>query len=535
MTIYYLRPNIAAEPMVNRWYAWPMLISPATAALITVNAHMSIIASYIRMPKMHAAAVQNASMRGGPFMDFNGQDRVEDVKEYQQNLETNCSHIIEFAEGLKALNRLLESANGHSLIPLYEQIPSRLRGYVELVYDANHNPGYRLLEPLLYRSPYYHDQGQEIMLSPLQGDARSFVLSTPRIQSDNEFVWKIPFADKALDEFFSLREKGMTKEELEAFYARHFDYSPEHHALFWSFLTEEKPKTNPDYKHYQGEGVRIRYFGHACVLIETKHTTILMDCMISYGYDTTIPRFTFDDLPERIDYVILTHSHQDHVLLEHLLQLRYKIKNIVVPKNTAGAIQDPSLKLMFKQLNFKQVIELDELETITLPDGEIIGIPFFGEHGDLYINSKLAYVIRLQGKTLLFAADSNNLEPMLYDHLQRDIPNIDVIFLGMECDGAPMSWLYGPLLGKAISRPMDQSRRLDGSDCEKAMDIIRRFDCKEVYIYAMGQEPWLGYITSIEYTDTSRPITESDKLMQRCHQENRKAERPYASKEIYLT
>lgn len=536
MTTFYLRANAVAEPMVNRWYAWPMLISPATAALITQNAHVSIMQSYIRMPKMHAAAVQNAKMRGGPFIDFSGEEKVQEVQTYLENIEKHCAHILEFSRALKELNQLLqESADGHSLIPLYERIPEILRGYVELVYDVNHNPSYRLLESLLYKSPYYNVNGQEIMLSTIKGDYRSFVLSTPRLCFNNELIWKIPFADPILDEFFSLREKGIEKLQLEKLHSDYFPHSNAHEKeLFWSLFTEHAPQQQETYKKYAGEHIRIRYLGHAAVLIESKNTTIIIDCMVSYGYETDIPRFTFNDLPEKIDYVILTHSHQDHVLLEHLLQLRYKIQNVIVPKNISGSIQDPSLKLMFQQLNFKNVIELDELETIRLTDGEIMGIPFFGEHGDLNITSKMGYVVRLQNKTMLFAADSNNLEPMLYAHLQRIIPKFDVIFLGMECDGAPLTWLYGPLLGKPISRTMDQSRRLNGSDAEKAMDIIRRFQCPEVYIYAMGQEPWLGYITSIEYTKKSRPLTESDRVIQLCRAENRKASRPYAMEEIYL-
>lgn len=536
MTDWFLRSNTVAEPLINRWYAWSMLVSPATAALITLNAHMSIMQSYIRMPKMHAVAAKNARMRGGPFIDFSGEEKVEEVKQYLGNIETRCAHILNFARALKELNQLLEDkADGHSLIPLYEEIPDILRGYVELVYDANNRASYRLLESLLYRSPYYNKHEQEIMLSTLKGDFRSFVLSTPRLCFNNELIWKVPFSNHSLDQFFALREHGADKSWLDKFFTQHFEDNEHNRSLFWSLMSEHKSSGIDTCRKYQGEGIRIRYFGHACVLIETKHISILIDCMISYGYPTDVPRFTYDDLPEKIDYVVLTHSHQDHVMLEHLLQLRYKIENIVVPKNVPGAIQDPSLKLMFKQLNFKNVIELDEMDSIALPEGEIIGIPFFGEHGDLYINSKLAYVVRLQGKNILFAADSNNLEPALYEHLQKEIPRFDVIFLGMECDGAPLTWLYGPVLSKTLSRPMDQSRRLDGSDCDKAMDIIRRFDCPEVYVYAMGREPWLGYITSIEYTDSSRPLTESDRLIRLCRAENRAAERPYAYKEIYLT
>lgn len=35
------------------------------------------------------------------------------------------------------------------------------------------------------------------------------------------------------------------------------------------------------------------------------------------------------------------------------------------------------------------------------------------------------------------AADSTNVEPRLYEHLRRLIEKIDVLFVGMECDGAP--------------------------------------------------------------------------------------------------
>lgn len=534
MTRYFLRENIVAEPVVNRWYAWPMLISPATQALITLKTHISILRSYIQMPKMHETAVKNAQMRGGPFMDFNGINRVDEVKGFLNELQN--SPLIELAEGLNSLTKLLaERADGHSLTPLYAEIPDVLKGYVELVYDANNKPGYRLIESLLYRSHFYNPQAQSLMFSALQGDTRSFVLSTPRLGLDNEFVLNTPFANPDLDLIFSAREHSMEKQKLMDLFSNYFEDNSLNHGQFWSLFREDNTSKKPDSKHFQGDGVRIRYLGHACVLLESKETTILVDPMISYGHESFTDRFTYQDLPEHIDYVVLTHSHQDHVMLEHLLQLRYKIGTIVVPKNAPGMIQDPSLKLMLKQLGFRHVIELDEMESIPLPEGEILGIPFFGEHGDLYIQSKMAYVIQLHNKKILLAADSDNIEPKLYEHLQREIPAFDVIFLGMECDGAPVSWLYGATLHAPLARSMDQSRRLNGSNCERAMDIVRRFDCSQVYIYAMGQEPWLGYITSIEYTDESYPIIESNKLIAACAAEDRTAERLFVRKEIILS
>ena len=80
----------------------------------------------------------------------------------------------------------------------------------------------------------------------------------------------------------------------------------------------------------------------------------------------------------------------------------------------------------------------------------------------------------------------------------------------MERDGAPLSWLYGPLLTHPLERAMDESRRLAGSNCEQGMNIIDVFGCREAYVYAMAQEPWLNYIMSIKYTEkparSSSPI-----------------------------
>jgi hypothetical protein len=146
----------------------------------------------------------------------------------------------------------------------------------------------------------------------------------------------------------------------------------------------------------------------------------------------------------------------------------------------------------------------------------------------------LAHLIVLNGKSVLCAADSNNLEPQLYEHMHDWIGDVDVVFLGMECEGGPLSWLYGPLMPNPLARKLDQSRRLNGSDCGRGIEIIKCLNPKEVYVYAMGQEPWLTFITSIKYTDQSRPIIESSKLVEDCRRLNIKSERLYGQKEIYL-
>ncbi|MEM8781088.1 MAG: thioester reductase domain-containing protein, partial [Cyanobacteria bacterium P01_G01_bin.49] len=227
-------------------------------------------------------------------------------------------------------------------------------------------------------------------------------------------------------------------------------------------------------------------------------------------------------------------NHQDHVMFETLLQLRHKIRNIVVPKGNKGTLIDPSLKLILSAIGFNNVQEIDDLETIEIKDGFITALPVLGEHGDLNIATKAAYWLNIKGRKILCAADSNNIEPVLYSNLHCLLGDVDLMFIGMVCDGAPYTWAYVSLLTQNVPRKMAQTRRLDGSDARKALNLVNQFNPQQVYVYAMGQEPWLTYITSINYTDDSRPILESNKLVKQCIQNNIHSEHLYGCKEILL-
>jgi L-ascorbate metabolism protein UlaG (beta-lactamase superfamily) len=391
----------------------------------------------------------------------------------------------------------------------------------------NNQPSFRLIEPLLYRSKYYDASRQSLMLSLISSDDRPFILSTPRLRTPGDVHIQIPFESPVIDELFAMKWRGGSVEAI----ADKLVVAAEDREAFAKMFTPEAPRR---YEPYTGSGVRWRYFGHACILVEAGGTSVLLDPVLSYTYDHEIARFTYEDLPETIDYVLITHNHQDHILFETMLQLRGRVKHVVVPRNGNGAIQDPSLKMMLEAVGFKSVLSIEEFETIQTPVGRITGLPFFGEHADLAIRTKSAFLVDLHGHRLMFAADSCNIEPKLYEYTQQITGNVDVLFLGMECDGAPLSWMYGPLLTKPLDRKMDHSRRLAGSNYERGIDIVRRFSCKEAYVYAMGQEPWLNYVMSIKYTEESNPIKASNQLVAECRAHGLKAERLFGEREILI-
>jgi L-ascorbate metabolism protein UlaG (beta-lactamase superfamily) len=524
----YLRPNIQLEPLVDRWYAWAHLIAPSTAARNITGRHMKIMESYINSPQSHAAAVRNPKLLGGPFMDFDG-DRSADIRALLEETRSRRVRQIAFSRAIDELDELLRAqANGFALEPLYQYIPDLLQGYVELVYDLNNHPAFRIFEALLYKSPFYDKSMQSLMLSVISQDDRPFVLSTPRLEGQQTVHCQVSFDHEGVDRLFKMKTQPTACGEIEEILGIPADQRP----VFESFLTAEAP---PPYSPYLGKGARWRYFGHACVLLETCNTSILLDPVLSYTYDSKISRYTYQDLPDKIDFVLITHNHQDHILFETLLQIRHRIGTIVVPRGGGGALHDPSLKMILENCGFRNVVELSDLEELKFPAGSIRGIPFLGEHGDLDVRTKLAYLVKVNGHSLMFAADSRNISPKMYQHVNDLVGDVEVLFLGMECDGAPMSWIYGPLLTQKLERNMDHSRRLAGSNFSQAIEIVNQFRCREVYVYAMGQEPWLNYVMSIKYTEQSNPIIESNKLIEACQKRGIVAERLFGEKEILLS
>ncbi|QSQ15324.1 MBL fold metallo-hydrolase [Myxococcus landrumensis] len=522
----YLKPNVAIEPLYNQWYAWWYLLSPATAPMFVTNLHLKLMQSFVANPDVHVAALKNPMLMGGPFINH-AAARAPRVKELLERTQREQAHMLAYTKAVGELEQLLAPNNGASLEHLYPKVPDLLRGYVELTYDLSNRASARYIEPLLYKSKFYQESSQSVTLSLVDKDWRPYIFSTPRLEEDAPLWLKVPYRHEGLDALFRMRHTPGSPGQV----AEMLGVPASASAAFADLFTDVVPRKAP---RYDGEGVRVRYFGHACVLLETKEVSILTDPVISYEFPTDLPRFTHADLPEHVDYVVLTHGHADHLMMETLIQLRHRVGTIIVPRNNGNSLADPSLRLMLHHTGFKNVVEIDDLQEIAIPGGSITGLPFLGEHSDLSIQAKTAHLVRLDGKSILMAADSNALEPRMYQHLRDIIGPIDILFLGMECEGGPMSWMYGPLLTNPLPRKMDQTRRLNGSDCARAIEIANYLTPKDVYVYAMGQEPWLRHVMILVYDETAPQLIESNKFLEHCRSKGVPAERPYVRMERVL-
>ncbi len=510
--LIYLKEDAYFEPLINHWFAWSYLIPPVQASRYITNTHKRIMSSFVEDTQVHIFGSKEPALAGGDFLNARD-DQVKDIKALLAEFDEKHADVVKLSEAVQELDEMIRAhISGESIEYMYEKVPLPLKGFVEIGMDMNHNPCYRLLEHLLYNSEHYRKSLQSIYFGLLSKiEERPFCFSTPRLADENHIQLAMDFCAPEVDILVKSRTEGVPCEMVNDIFAR---FETRGGLDYRELFTTEPPSRRRE--PVSDDSLKLTFLGHASFMIETKDINILIDPVIPIrGKKYADDVISYSELPKKINYICITHNHHDHYNLETLLQLRHKTDKLVLPINNGGTLPDPSMKLIAKQLGFK-VIEVDDFDEIEIPDGKITAIPFLGEHGDLNVRSKTVWLIELKGKKYFFGADATNYNPQMYRHVQKLVGDVDVLAIGMECVGAPYSWLYGALNTRDVSKNITNSRRLNGSNADQAYHMADTFNAKQVYLYAMGMEPWYKYFMGLVYNENSQQIIESDKMIKRC-------------------
>jgi L-ascorbate metabolism protein UlaG (beta-lactamase superfamily) len=520
----FLRPNVIIEPLVDRFYVSMNTLSPIQAAMNLAFLQVPMLEAYLQAPQVHISASRNPDMRGGFFVNID-EDRTGEVRDLLTSIRRDRAGMLRLAEAIAEAEEIVrQGAIGFDLTPLYPKLPAILSGLVEIAYDASNQASMRYLEPLAYESDIYDESRQSVQLSADTGIERPFIMSTPRLPSPDALDLHIPFRHPGLAELFQARLRPSTAGRLR----EALGLDDEQSARLAGLLTTA-PDLAPD-RHIE-DGARIRYFGHACLVMQTPEAAIVTDPWVSASTGVS-GRYTYRDLPDHIDLVLITHGHQDHVVPETLLQLRGRVDAFVVPRSSRGNLCDPSLALYLSHLGLP-VVEVDDYCEISFPGGTVIATPFLGEHADLDIRAKTTYCVRLGGRSVFVGADSSGIDPALYRYIRAHAGQTDIAFLGMECAGAPLTWVYQALLTQPMTKKMSDSRTLSGSNAEQASAIVTELGAEEAYVYAMGEEDWLvGHVMATSYNEDSYQLKQVNEFMTWCAQQGVKADHLYGQHEI---
>jgi L-ascorbate metabolism protein UlaG (beta-lactamase superfamily) len=519
----FLRPDVIIEPLVDRFYASLHTVAPVQSAMNLAFLQVPLLESYLQSPQVHINASHNPELRGAFFVNID-ERRGGEVRALLSSIKRERVELLRFAEAIAEGEEILrQGATGFDMTGLYPKLPAPLSGLVELAYDTSNQPSMRYIEPLVYQSHAYSEDRQSVQLSIETGVERPFVMSTPRLPSPEVLELQIPFRHEGLEELFKARVRATTAVRLREV----LELGDDQRALLDGLLTAG-PKLADD-RHIDG-GARVRYFGHACLLMQTPQAAIITDPWISAD-STATDRFTYADLPDYIDFALITHGHQDHVVLETLLQLRGRVGAVVVPRSSKGSLCDPSLGLYLSHVGLP-VVELDDFSEVEFPGGKVTATPFLGEHADLDIRAKTTYCIRLGGRTIFVGADSSGVDPGMYRYMRNHVGAVDMAFLGMECAGAPLTWAYQAILTKPVTKKMSDSRTLSGSNAAQAAAIMTELAATEAYVYAMGEETWLvGHVMATSYKEDSYQLKQVDEFMTWCADHGIKSEHLYGQHE----
>lgn len=180
----------------------------------------------------------------------------------------------------------------------------------------------------------------------------------------------------------------------------------------------------------------IWWLGHATSLIKVKNRTILTDPIFSnrsspvrfLGPKRKTPcATTIESLP-RIDIVVISHNHYDHLDYPSMSQLikRFPLITIVVPLG---------LRLKLQSWGAKQVIELDWWDNTCIDGVTITAIPahHWSRRAIFDTNRSLwsGWVMEYANKTIYFMGDTGY--SAIFKEVKQRFPHLDYALIPIGC------------------------------------------------------------------------------------------------------
>ena len=135
----------------------------------------------------------------------------------------------------------------------------------------------------------------------------------------------------------------------------------------------EVPVVHTDLKNLPAEGDLYVWFGHSSFLLRLSGQNILVDPVFHKASPFSFINRAFkgtaiykpQDMPERIDYLVISHDHWDHLDYQTVTELRDRVRKVVVPLGIGESFEYwgyPAEKII--EMDWRETCEADDSLTI---------------------------------------------------------------------------------------------------------------------------------------------------------------------------
>ena len=147
--------------------------------------------------------------------------------------------------------------------------------------------------------------------------------------------------------------------------------------------------------------MKIKFLGQNCFLFTYNGTTIISDPFYNFQKDKS----GFDIDAQKIDYVLITHAHGDHIADVKEVLMKYPDCAVIGQPEICGYFNHPNSI----DINFGGSAKFDDMKISMVPAHHTSSFP-----DGTYGGQPCGYIFRFQGKNVYFAGDTGVMADMAY-------------------------------------------------------------------------------------------------------------------------
>lgn len=231
---------------------------------------------------------------------------------------------------------------------------------------------------------------------------------------------------------------------------------------------------------------RVTYVSHSCLKIEGQHGTLLCDpwFLNEPVYDYALWKFPAAVIPphnviEGVDYIYITHSHEDHFHIPSLDYVPRHTTMILAEYTHHSSLRAQTIERVLRLMGFHRIVKLQPWETFSMRNSiPLISIPSAPTRSHDWENS--GFVVEHPGCRLINMND-NISDEMLCTEIRRRFDSFDIGFIQAAggsnfpaCFKMPLDRAQSELQ-KKITNFSEQDRLIDMLKLRRAVAIAGDF------------------------------------------------------------